>query len=34
VGIAQGATSSIVATLAFMVGGFAVLNLLFAVLGR
>jgi uncharacterized protein len=33
VGIAQGATSSLVATLAFMASGFVVLNVLFAVLG-
>lgn len=32
-GIAQGAPSSLVATIGFMIGGFAVYNLLYAVLG-
>jgi uncharacterized membrane protein YedE/YeeE len=34
VGIAQGARSSLVATIGFMVGGIGVFNLLYAVLGR
>ena len=34
VGIAQGARSSLVATIAFMVGGIGVFNLLYALVGR